>query len=323
MSAYIIRRLIQTVVVLVVLSFVTYAMMGLMPGDPLDIMCASNPRCTPANLEQMKKNQGLDRPIWERYSKWAAGFVTGDLGYSRNYQRPVFEILGPRLVNTMILWACALFISLIIAIPLGVFTSLRAGTKVDYGINFFAFIGISMPSFWLGLILIIIFAVKLRWFPASGVETIGKNFSNVFEMMADRLKYLVLPVVALSAQTIAQWVRYTRSSMMETMRMDFIRTAYAKGLKKRQVIFSHGLRNALIPVVTVIAVSFSNMFSGAIITETVFSYNGAGKLIYDSIMNNDFNMAMVTFIISCTAVLIMNLVADICYAYLDPRISYR
>lgn len=321
MTSYIIRRLIQTIVVLFALTFVTYALMGLMPGDPIDIACSSNPHCTPENLVQMKKNLGLDRPIYERYGKWVTAFVQGDLGYSRIYQKPVKEILMPRLFNTMVLWGCALILSLLIAIPLGVFSSLRAGTKLDYIVNFFAFMGISMPSFWLGLMLIIVFCVKISWFPAGGVETIGSNMSTAAHIL-DRAKYLVLPVLSLSAQTIAEWVRYTRASMMDTMRNDFIRTARAKGLRRSRIIVMHGLRNALIPVVTVVALSFSFMFSGALITETVFSYQGAGKLIYDSIIGNDFNVAMCTFIISCVAVLVMNLVADICYAYLDPRISY-
>jgi peptide/nickel transport system permease protein len=304
------------------MSFVTYTLMGLMPGDPLDIACAANPHCTPENLAQMKHNLGLDRPVHERFVKWALAFVQGDMGYSRIYRQPVSEILVPRLYNTMILWGVALVVSFVIAIPLGIFTSLKAGTRTDYTINFLAFMGISMPSFWLGLVLIIIFGVKLGLLPAGGVETIGAAKEG-FALLLDRAKYLILPVASLSAQTIAQWVRYTRSSMMETMRMDFIRTARAKGLRWPQVVLAHGLRNALIPVVTVIAVSFSFMFSGALITETVFSYQGAGKLIYDSIIGNDFNVAMCTFVISCVAVLVMNLVADLCYAYLDPRISYK
>lgn len=324
MTSYIIRRLCQTVIVLAVLSFVAFAMMGLMPGDPLDIACAANPHCTPENQAQMKHALGLDRPIHERYIKWVTAFVQGDMGYSRVYRQPVAEIVAPRLVNTMILWGSALLLSLVIAIPIGVFSSLKAGTKFDYGVNFVAFMGISTPSFWLGLMLIIVFAVWLGWFPASGSETIGTASSYGFwASIGDRIKYLVLPVFSLSAQTIAQWVRYTRASMMETMRNDYMRTARAKGLRSRRIIYMHGLRNALIPVVTVIAVSFSFMFSGALITETVFSYQGAGKLIFDSIIGNDFNVAMCTFVISCLAVLIMNLVADVCYAYLDPRISYK
>jgi peptide/nickel transport system permease protein len=322
MTSYILRRLIQTVLVLVALSFVTFFLMGLMPGDPLDIACASNPHCTPDNLAQMKKNLGLDRPVYERYAKWAAAFLHGDLGYSRVYRQPVNKILAPRLFNTAVLSGCALLVSLLIALPLGVFSGLKAGSKADYILNILSFAGISVPSFWLGLVLIIVFAVKLGWFPASGVESVGTAHGTAGAWL-DRAKYLVLPVASLSAQTIAEWVRYTRASMMDVMRNDFIRTARAKGLRYRRVILAHGLRNALIPVVTVVALSFSTLFSGALITETVFAYQGAGKLIFDSIIGNDFNVAMCAFVVSCVAVLTMNLVADILYAYLDPRISYR
>ncbi len=324
MISYILRRLFQTLIVVIVLSFVTYALMGLMPGDPLDIACQANPNCTTENLDQMKKALGLDRPVYERFAKWLVSFVQGDLGYSRTYRRPVGEILMPRMWNTLILGGVSLLVSVLIAIPLGVITSLRAGTRFDYLINFLAFIGISMPSFWLGLVLMILFSVMLGWLPAGGSETIGLDpDAGIWTISLDRMKYLVLPVLSLSAQTIAQFVRFTRSSMMETMRMDYIRTARSKGISWRDVIIHHGLRNALIPVVTVIAVNFSFLFSGALITETVFSFQGAGKLIFDSIIGNDFNMAMCTFIISCLAVLLMNLVADILYAYLDPRISYQ
>jgi peptide/nickel transport system permease protein len=298
--------------------------MGLMPGDPLDVACAANPRCTPENLDQMKRNLGLDRPVYERYVKWVGQFSQGNLGYSRTYRQPVTTILLPRLWNTMILGACVMLVSIIIAIPIGVITSLRQNSKMDYGVNLLVFAGISAPSFWLGLMFIIIFSVKLEWFPAGGVETIGASeLKGFFPVLIDRIKYLVLPVSALSCLTIAGWVRYTRSAMLETMRMDFIRTAKAKGLRFREVVVRHGLRNALLPVVTVIALQVPLLVSGAIITETVFSYQGVGKLMYDSIIGNDFNVAMCSFIITCLMVLVMNVVADVLYAYLDPRISLR
>lgn len=323
MAAFIARRLIQTVITILLLSFVSYWMMGLMPGDPLDVACQANPHCTPENLEQMKKNLGLDQPIHVRYFKWLGDLLQGDLGYSRTYRLPVTEILGPRLVNTLYLSGISLLLSLVIAIPLGVYTSLRQNSKIDYTLNMFAFAGISVPSFWLALMLIIVFAVKLNWLPASGTETIGGDgMMNVFEIAMDRIKYLILPVTTLSLLTIASWVRYTRAKMLETMRHDYIRTARAKGLSEHRVIYRHGLRNALIPVVTVVALGFSGLFSGAVITETVFAYQGAGKLIFDSIFANDYNMAMCSFIITSLCVMLMNLVADVLYAYLDPRISY-
>jgi len=298
--------------------------MGLMPGDPLDVACAANPHCTPENLEQMKTNLGLDRPVTERYARWVASFVQGDFGYSRIYRQPVSRILFPRLLNTAILGFFVILVSLIVAIPLGVVASLRPNTRLDYLVNFFAFSGISAPSFWLGLILIVVFSVWLGWLPAGGVETVGlEEKLPVWAHLLDRAKYLILPVATLSCLTIAEWVRYTRASMLETLRLDFIRTARAKGLPWRAVVVRHGLRNALLPIVTVVALEFPRLASGAVITETVFSYQGAGKLMYDSIIGNDFNVAMCSFMITSFLVLFMNLVADVMYAYLDPRIVLR
>lgn len=322
MTAFILRRILQTILVVIALSFISYSLLGLMPGDPLDIACQANPYCTPDNLEQMKKNLGLDRPVYVRYAEWAWNFVQGDLGYSRTYQRPVTDILIPRLINTFFLSSATLLVSLCIAIPLGVFTSLRANTKFDYIANLFAFMGISVPSFWLALMLIIVFSMNLGWFPAGGTTTVGVTYDSAFDEFLDRLQYLILPIISLSAMTIGQWVRFTRAKMLEVMRFDFIRTAKAKGLTGRRVIMMHGLRNALIPVVTIVALGFSGLFSGAIITETVFAYQGAGKLILDSIFGNDYNVAMCSFVLTSFMVLMMNLIADICYAYLDPRISY-
>jgi peptide/nickel transport system permease protein len=323
MTNYVARRLFQTLLTLLALSFITYVLMGWMPGDPLDIACAANPKCTMENLDQMKQNLGLDRPIHERYATWAWNFARGELGYSRIYRRPVAEILLPRLWNSIVLGTFVMVFSLLVAIPIGVYSSLHPNTKLDYGVNLAAFSGISAPSFWLGLMFIILFSVKLRWLPAGGTETIGIADEGSIPMLLDRLKYLVLPVASLSCMTIASWVRYTRASMLETLRFDFIRTARAKGLSPSRVIVRHALRNALLPIVTVVAMSAPMIVSGAIITETVFAYQGIGKLMYDSIMGNDFNVAMCSFVISCFMVLIMNLAADLAYAYLDPRITYK
>jgi peptide/nickel transport system permease protein len=185
-----------------------------------------------------------------------------------------------------------------------------------------AFIGISMPSFLLGLLLIILFAVQLGWLPAGGTETIGLDQSGLSYFL-DRGRYLILPILSLSIQQIGSFVRYARGSMVDVMRLDFIRTARAKGLSRHVVIWKHAFRNALIPMITVVALSLSTVFSGALLTETVFAYQGVGKLVYDSIMGNDFNVAMVSFIISVSMVLVMNLVADILYGFVDPRITYQ
>jgi peptide/nickel transport system permease protein len=257
-----------------------------------------------------------------RYGHWVSDIVKGDLGYSRTYRVPVEELIGPRLTSTFILSMIALVFSLLIAVPIGIFSALRPGSKFDYAINFISFAGISIPSFWLGIVCIIVFAVWIPIFPAGGTQTTGADNLGFFANLADRSWYLVLPVLSLSLQQIGRFARFTRSAMLESLRNDFIRTAKAKGLSRQVVIWRHAFRNALIPLITILALSISSIFSGAIITETVFAYQGVGKLTYDSIMGNDFNVAMVSFIISVAMVLIMNLVADLLYGVADPRISY-
>jgi len=302
------------------LSFVTFSLMGWMPGDPLDVACAANPQCTPENVALMKAQMGLDKPITHRYFVWASSVITGDLGYSRTYRLPVGDILWPRFGNTLILGLLSFCLSLIVALPLGMIASLKPRSWADSVISFFSFMGISAPSFWIGLMLILIFSVQLGVLPAGGVETIGGASMGWFAMIGDRFAHLILPVLTLSLLTIAGWLRYVRSSMIEVLRMDFVRTARAKGLSQNQVNFRHAGRNALIPVVTVIGLSLPGILSGAVITESVFAYPGMGKLLYDSILNNDFNVAMCCFLISCVAVLVSSLVVDILYAVLDPRI---
>lgn len=323
MATFITRRLIQTLVVIALLSYVCFYIMTLMPGDPVELMISSNPKITAADEARLRELYGLDQPAHVRYMNWVKTIAGGDLGYSRTYKVPVGDLMGPRLWNTFVLSFWSLFISVMIAIPLGVYTALKPGGRLDYFLNFFSFAGISIPSFWLGIMLIIIFAVILGWFPASGTETIGYQPEGFWDSVRDRSWYLFLPVTSLSIQQIGRFVRFARSSMLETMRNDYIRTAKAKGLSRNIIIWRHGFRNALIPLITVLALSLSGLFSGAILTETVFSYQGVGKLVYDSIMANDFNVAMVSFIISVSMVLIMNLVADILYGFADPRIAYH
>lgn len=322
MGYFILRRFLQTFVVIILLSFVCFYLMCLMPGDPAELMIQSNPHITSTDIARIRHLYNLDQPAYERYFLWAKDFIQGDLGYSRTYKVPVQELMGPRLMNTFTLSLLALIVSLTIAIPFGVYSALKPGSRLDYFINLFSFAGISVPSFWLGLMLIIIFSIQLGWLPAGGTETIGTEFTSYYQFIKDRFLFLILPVFSLSLQQTGVFVRYIRSAMMETMAFDFIRTAKAKGLSKYTVIWKHAFRNALIPFITVLALSFSGLFSGAILTETVFSYQGVGKLVHDSIVSNDYNVAMISFIISVSMVLFMNLLADLLYGIVDPRITY-
>lgn len=302
--------------------------MTLMPGDPVELMISSNPKITAEDVARLREFYGLDQPTYVRYGHWVAQIAKGDLGFSRTYRVPVAEMLGPALQATFILSMVSLIFSLLIAVPLGIACALKPNSKFDYFVNLLSFTGISLPSFWLGIVLIIIFSIWLPksfgfGLPAGGYQTTGMTYTSIFHELMDKSKYLILPVLSLSFQSIGYFARYARSSMLEAMRNDFIRTARAKGMSESIVIWRHGFRNALIPLITIFAISLSSIFSGALITETLFAYPGVGRLIYTSIMSNDFNVAMISFIISIGMVLIMNLVADLLYGVVDPRISYK
>lgn len=315
MTRFVLRRLAETAAVLVLMSFAVYGLIGLMPGDPIDIMISSDPHLTAADAERLRALYGLDRPILERYLAWLANAVQGDLGYSRVHARPVLEILGPRLANTGILMGLAFVLSVLIALPVGIVAALRPYSKADYAINLLCFAGISVPVFWLALMLIILFSVILGWLPAGGMGTLGGG-------TLETLRHMTLPVLTLTVASVGGTTRYMRASMLETLRADFIRTARAKGAGPARVVLKHALRNALIPVVTILALSFGTLFSGALITETMFAFPGMGRLIYDAIMGNDFNLALIGLLFATLVTLLANLAADLAYAWLDPRISY-
>ena len=316
MVRFIASRLLQSALVLLVMSFIIYGLIGLMPGDPIDIMVNSNPGYTAQDIARLRAQYGLDQPLTTRYWNWLQAAATLDFGYSRTYSQPVMVVMVPALVQTAKLVGVSFVVFTVVALTLGVIAALAKGTVLDRFINLLAFAGISVPVFFLALMLIYFFAVRLGWLPASGMFTIGGEGG-----LADSTKYLVLPVLTLTAAFAGRFTRFTRASMVEVLRMDYIRTARAKGAGKLRVVFKHALRNALIPVVTVLALSFGALLGGALITETMFAQRGMGKLIYDAIMGNDFNLALMGLLFATAATLVSNLVADIAYAWLDPRIS--
>ncbi|MFQ6016931.1 MAG: ABC transporter permease [Kiloniellaceae bacterium] len=316
MLSYIAQRLAESALVLLIMSFVIYGLIGLMPGDPIDIMVSGNPDLTPEDAARLRALYGLDRPIGERYLAWLGAAAEGDLGYSRLHARPVLEILLPRLGNTVLLMGVSFVLAFLIALPAGMAAALRPGSPGDTAINLCAFAGISLPPFWLAILLIILFAVILGWLPAGGMGETGAAFWA-------RGKYLVLPVATLTLATVGGILRFVRAATMEALRQDYVRTARAKGLGTGRIVIGHVLRNAMIPVVTILALNFGALFSGALITETMFGYLGMGKTIYDSILGNDFNLALVGLLLATLTTLLANLAADLCYTWLDPRISYR
>jgi peptide/nickel transport system permease protein len=313
---YLSHRLLEAAVVLLAMSFLIYLLLGLMPGDPIDLMASGDPNITSADLARLKAVYGLDRPLLERYGHWLQGALGGDFGYSRLYALPVTELMAPRLGNTALLMGLSFALALLLALPAGVLAAVRPRSWLDYGLNLFAFAGISVPSFWLALLMILLFAVTLGWLPAGGVHVVGDD------TLGNRALHLVLPVLTLTMLTVGGVLRFTRSAMLETLRQDYIRTARAKGLSASGVVMGHALRNAMIPVVTILALNFGTLFSGSMIVEQMFAYQGMGKMIYDAIIGNDFNLALVGLLFATLLTLLSNLGADVVYAWLDPRISY-
>jgi peptide/nickel transport system permease protein len=314
---YFSHRAAEAGLLLLLMSFVIYILLGLMPGDPIDIMASGDPDMNTDDIARLKALYGLDRPLLERYWNWLAAAATGDFGFSRLHTRPVLEVMAPRLWNTTVLMGLSFIVALVIAIPLGVVAAVRPRTWIDYAINLFAFAGFSLPSFWLALLLILLFSVTLGWLPAGGVQSVGRDD------FWDWALHLIMPVTALTLLTMGRIIRFTRASMIEALRQDYVRTAEAKGLSPYGVVVGHAMRNAMIPVVTVLALDFGTLFSGALVIEQIFSYQGMGKLIYDSILGSDFNVALVGLLFATILTLASNLGADLIYGWLDPRISYE
>ena len=317
MTRYIARRLAESLIVLGVMSFIIYGLIGLMPGDPIDLMLGADPHLTPADVIRLKALMGIDQPLMKRYLAWAHAALTGDFGYSRLYVEPAVTALLAPLGRTALLMGVSFVTTLSVALPLGMLAARKPGSWLDRIISVASFASISLPSFWIGLMLILVFAATLGWLPAGGIADPGGGD------FADRARHLILPVATLTVVSFGGFARYMRSGLLEVRGQDFIRTARAKGANERRILLHHALRNAIAPVVTIIALSFGGLFSGALITETLFAYPGMGKLIYDAILGNDYDLALAALLFATLMTLLSNLAADIAYGAIDPRIAYR
>ena len=320
MSRYLASRLVEIVVTLVLMSLVVYLLIGLMPGDPIEMMITGDPRITSQDVARLRALYGLDKPLLERYLAWAGQILQGNFGYSTSLGQSVWLALGPRLLNTLELAGATFLLSIAIALPLGIWAAARPRGRADYLINLFCFAGISTPPFWLALLLISLFAVKLGWLPAGGMAEL-KPDASPSTMIAQSLRFAVLPVLTLTLLQLGSYTRFMRGAMIETLRQDFIRTARAKGVAERGVLLGHAFVNALAPVLTVLGLSFGALFSGALITETMFAWPGMGKTIYQAILDNDYNLALVGLLIATLATIVGNLLADLALAAVDPRVS--
>lgn len=300
------RRLLQSAGVLVVVSVLAYGLMGLMPGDPLDLLLASTPNMTAADADRLRALYGLDRPLWERYLRWLAGVVRGDWGMSRLYAAPVIEVIGAPLLRTAWLMVGSLSLAVLVAVPLALWSALRPASLLNQVVGGLSFVCLSLPVFWVGLMAISLFAVRLGWLPAGGF---GEP------------RHLILPIVTLSLAMVGQYTRYLRASLRETFAADHIRTAIAKGASPLRVVFRHALQGALLPLVTVVALDVGALLSGALICETVFAYPGMGKLTYEAVMGNDYPLALACLMLATVVTLAGNAAADGLYRWLDPRIG--
>jgi peptide/nickel transport system permease protein len=307
---------------LLFISALIYLLLYLMPGDPLYRMLEDVPNLRPQDYDRLRKLYGLDDPFYVQYWKWLWQLIQLNPGYSREYGQPVVDIILPALKNTLVLTVVAVIIGKSLAILLGVFSAVRQYSIGDYLLTALTFIAYSVPAFWLGLMLIIVFSVKLGWFPTSGMVT-PDIASGTWEATVDWIKHLVLPVTVLATSEIIQVQRFMRSSLLEVLRQDYLTTARAKGLSERVVITRHALKNALIPVVTIIAITMPRVIGGSAVVETVFAYPGMGRLLFTSIMGNDYVVAMTVVMIIAVTVVFCNLLADVLYGWLDPRIRYR
>jgi peptide/nickel transport system permease protein len=318
MASFILRRLFQLFVTLVGISIISWVIITQAPGSPIALTL--DPKVSPKIIEQMMKNYDLDKPIYQQYTLWIKKLFTGQL-YSFKDGRPVMEKIGERIWNTLLLNAVATLIIFSLAIPLGVFSARRQYSFMDNLGTFGAYLGISIPSFWLAYLLILA-TVKLFGYPVLGMRSfVTEDFTNL-EMVMDRLWHLMLPSIILAIGGIAGLSRYTRSSMLEVVRQDYVRTARAKGLPEETVFYKHALRNALLPIITIFGFLIPDLIGGSIIMESVFAWPGIGRLSYQAVLARDYPVVMTILTISAVLTLIGNFVADILYAVVDPRIRY-
>lgn len=320
MSKYIIRRLLQLIPVLILVSILLFGIIQLAPGSPLATFF-TDPNMTAEQMQHLEELYGLNRPIYMQYFDYMGNVLKGDFGQSYQLKQPVAKLIGERILPTFYLAFVSLIISLIIAIPIGVISATKQYSLFDNIGTVFALIGISLPSFFFSLLLIRYFGIHLRWFPISGMKTAGANLPFP-QNIVDYLKHSVMPLTVLGMNGAASFMRFTRSSMLEVIRQDYIRTARAKGLKERVVIYKHALRNALIPVITLLGFQLPSLFSGALMVEILFVYPGMGQLQHKSVLHRDYPVMMGANLFLAVLTLLGNLLADISYAFVDPRIRY-
>jgi len=319
MGRYIIRRILQAIPLLFLLTIGMFLLIRLLPGGPEAVFFS--PRMTAAARAALRANYGLNDPLPVQYVKWLTSALTGNFGYSFGTYEPVTAIIARRFPATLELFGTALILALILAILVGVIAAVRQGTLTDYTLTVMAYFGICMPVFLLALLAQEIFGVTLGWFPTSGTATLGYTLSP-FDAFVDHLQHLFLPMIVLAIAFIAGWSRYMRSSMIEVVRQDYMRTARAKGVGTTSLLMRHGFRNAVIPLITIVALDFGAVAGGAVITEGIFAWPGMGLLFIQALEVRDYPVLLAELMLGAVFVIAFNLIADILYAVMDPRIRY-
>ncbi|WP_077624726.1 nickel ABC transporter permease [Sediminibacillus massiliensis] len=312
MIGLIVRRFFQMIILLIGISFLVFMSMHIAPGDPASII--GGPTANASDLEAIRKDLGLDKPVLVQYLDYMGGLLQGDLGYSFQTSQSVSEAIITRFPNTLNLAIASMIVAVLIGVTAGIISAVKQNSWFDVSSTTFALAGISIPNFWLGTMLILLFSVTLQWLPVGGLNA---PFYTI-----EGMKQLILPAITLGTGSAAMIARMSRSTMLEVIRADYVRTAKAKGVKQRNVIWIHALRNAMIPVITVIGVNFGALLGGTIITEQVFAINGVGRLMIDAIASRDFPVVQATVLLVAALFVLVNLIVDIIYALIDPRISY-
>jgi peptide/nickel transport system permease protein len=314
---YIFRRIFINIPVLIGITMVVFIAIALAPGDPMSSFISPELATDPAMLARMRAEFGFDQPLYIRYFNWLAQVLQGNLGYRIKTYDPVLRVIVERIPATLLLMSSALLIGITVGIPLGIYSALKKYSLPDMILTAGVFLGVSTPAFLIGLGSLFLFCLQLRWFPAGGMHTLGQE-----ESLLDTLHHLALPALILSANYVASMLRYTRASMLDVINEQYVTTARAKGLSEPIVILRHALRNALIPIVTVIGFSIPNLLAGAVFTETIFAWPGMGSVFVDGVNSRDFPLVMGITLITATTVLICNLLTDIAYAFINPKIRF-
>ncbi|MDQ0340985.1 peptide/nickel transport system permease protein [Caldalkalibacillus uzonensis] len=311
MRAYILTRLLSLIPVLIIVAVIVFFLIHLTPGDPAAIMLG--PQATPEEVERLREQLGLNLPLHEQFFNWFFGLFRGDLGWSISHNKPVLTAFIEHLGPTISLSILAQAISMILAIPLGIIAAKRRGTRVDQTFMVLVMLGMAIPSFLMGLLLMQLFGVKLQWFPVAGYEPLSAG-------LWDHLKFMILPATALGIIQTAVIARMTRSSMLDVFSANYIKTAYAKGVKESIVVYKHALRNAAIPILTVLGEAFGTLIAGAVVTETVFNLPGIGQLVINAIEKRDYAVIQGTILLAAASYLLVNLIVDLLYGVVDPRV---